>query len=68
MLFEKIAFICGIYCPSISICDTVSQFNVPHTHNELIRKIVTFECKKLLLLKSPQNKVASTLEKKTSQT
>ena len=35
---------------------------LPHIYKELIRRILTFEFEKLLLLKSPQNKGAS-LEK-----
>ena len=42
-----------------------------HIYKELIRIIMAFEYKKLLLLKSPENKVASklrSLKKKTKQT
>ena len=37
----------------------ISKGMVPHTYKELIRRIMTFEYKNLLLIKSPQNKVAS---------
>ena len=49
-----------------------SKGKVPHIYKELIRRIITFEYKKLLLLKSLQNKVktniAITKQNKTSQT
>ena len=38
-----------------------SKGKVPHTYKELIRRIMTFEYEKLLLSKSPQNKVASNI-------
>ena len=49
-----------------------SKGKVQHIYEELIRIIITFEYEKLLLLKSPQNKVASnianTKQNKTSKT
>ena len=40
---------------------TVETGKVPHTHKELANyKKIAFEHEKLLLLKSPQNKAAST--------
>ena len=48
-----------------------SKGKVRHIYKELIRRIITFEYEKLLLLKSPQNKVAPniaiTKQNKTSQ-
>ena len=48
-----------------------SKGKVQHIYKELIRIIITFEYEKLLLLKSPQNKVASniaiTKQNKTKQ-
>ena len=45
-----------ILCPNLITLQT-SQEKVPRTHKELIYKIITFKSKKLLLLKSPQNKL-----------
>ena len=58
--------LCGIHCFTTSIRDFVSQLidsvnkgKVPHTYDKLIRVTMTFQYKKLLLLKSPQNNVVS---------
>ena len=40
----------------------ISKGKVPHTRKELIRIITKFEYEKLLLLKLPQNKVASKIK------
>ena len=61
MLFENIAFSIHcftfsivILCPNLMTVQT-SKWKVPHTYKELIRRIMTSEYEKLLLLKSPQN-------------
>ena len=48
-------FLYVILCPNLITLQT-NQEKVPRTHKELIYKIITFKSKKLLLLKSPQNK------------
>ena len=53
LLFEKL--LCGIHCFTISIC----KEKVPNAYKELIRKIMTSEYEKLLLITSLQNKVTS---------
>ena len=69
--------LCGIPCFTISISDSVSQFNnsksnVPDIYKELMRRIIIFKYEKLQPLKSAQSEVASniviTKQNKTSQT
>ena len=54
---------CGIYCFMISMCDLFPKLMKVQTskkrYNILIRRIMTFEYEKMLLLKLPQNNVAS---------
>ena len=45
-------------CPNLMTVQT-SKGKVPYIYMELIRRIMTFEYEKLLLLESMQNKVAS---------
>ena len=47
-------------CPNLITVQT-SKGKVSHTYKELVRRIMTFEYKKLLLVKSPQIKVASNI-------
>ena len=50
-----------ILCPNLMTVQ-FSKGKVPHTRKELLRIIIKFEYEKLLLLKSPQNKVASKIK------
>ena len=66
MVFEQKVFTALRFPYMISMCFSLMTLQtsigkVPHTHNELIRRIITFECEKLLLTKSPQNKKASNI-------
>ena len=78
MLFEKITLWYSllrdfhmIKCLNLIAVQT-SKGKVQHIYKELIKRIITFEYENMLLLKSPQNKVASniaiTKQNKTSQT
>ena len=70
LVFTASRFPHVILCPNLITVET-NKGKVPHIHKELIRRIITLEYEKLLLLKSPQNKVASNIaiikQNKTSQ-
>ena len=69
LVFTASQFPHVILCPNLITVET-TKGKVPHIYKELIR-IITFEYEKLLLLKSPQNKVTSNIaiikQNKTSQ-
>ena len=69
MLFEKIALwysllhdfhMFHILCPNLMKVQN-SKGKTPHTYQELITRIMTFEYEELLLLNFPQSKVASNI-------
>ena len=57
-------------CPNLMVVQT-SKGKVQHIYKELLKRIITFEYENMMLLKSPQNKMASnigiTKQNKTSQ-
>ena len=60
MIFTSLQFPYVILCPNLMTVQT-SKGKVSYIYKELIRRIMTFEYGKLLLLKSMQNKVASNI-------
>ena len=73
VVFTAAQFPCVILCPNLMTVKT-NKRKVLNTCKELIRKTMAFEYEELLLLKSPQNKVAPNIvitgkkKRKTSQT
>ena len=61
VLFTALRLPFVILYPNLMTVQTIKG-KVPYVYKGLIRKIMTFEYEKLLLLKSTQNKVASNIE------
>ena len=60
MIFTASRYPYVILCTNLMTVQ-ISKGKVPRNFKELIRTIMTFEYEKLLLLMSPQNKVASNI-------